>query len=84
MNEELAVPRPVVSPSEAERIACERMASISTEGCEEKAKTAKLKATLMFDKLEPTLVPEFVARQNAAEQLKLAVQIDVLQKRGAA
>jgi hypothetical protein len=81
MNEELAVPRPVVPPSDAEREACERMASISIEGCEEKAKAAKLKATLMFDKPKPISVPEFVTRQNQAEREKLEAQIEALQKR---
>jgi hypothetical protein len=54
---------------------------MTADGSEEKAAQIKAKATLMFDESEPTPVPEFVARQNAAEQLKLAAQIDALQKR---
>jgi hypothetical protein len=81
MSESLALPGPVVPPSEAERLACERMASISTEGCEEKAKAAKLKATLLFDKSEPTEVPEFVRRQNAAEQSSIQSEIARLQQK---
>lgn len=81
MNEELAVPRPVVPPSDVEREACERMASIRTDGCEEQAKAAKLKATLAFDKSEPTHVPEFVARQNAVEQQKIHADIDQMMKK---
>jgi hypothetical protein len=81
MNEELAVPRPVVPPSDVEREACERLAGMTADGSEVAAAKIKRKATLTFDKSEPTLVPEFIARQNAAEQLKLAAQIDALQKR---
>jgi len=80
MSEELAVARPVVPPSDIEREACERMARISTEGCEEKAKAAKLRATLTFDAPEPTLVPEFVTRQNQSEREKLQRAIDALEK----
>jgi hypothetical protein len=57
---------------------CERLATISTDGCEEKAKAAKLKATLMFDTPEPTVVPEFVARQNAVERSIIQAEIDAL------
>ena len=50
MNEELAVPRPVVPPSDVEREACERMATINVNGCEDKAAKVKERATLTFDK----------------------------------
>jgi hypothetical protein len=78
MNEELALPRPVVPPSDVEREACERMATITIDGCEEKAKVVKLKATLTFDKPEPTEVPTFVVRQNAAERSRIQAEIDAL------
>ena len=80
MSEELAVPRPVIPPSDAEREACERLATISTDGCEEKAKAAKLKATLTFDKPEPTPVPTFLERANATEQSRIRAEIDRLRK----
>lgn len=79
MNEELAVPRPVIAPSDAEREACERLATISTDGCEEKAKAAKLKATLTFSDAEPSLeTPEWLRRSNALEQEKIQQTIDEL------
>jgi hypothetical protein len=78
MNEELAVPRPVMPPSDVEREACDRLAQMTADGVEAKAAQIKAKATLTFDKSEPTEIPEFIARQNAAERLKLTAQIDAL------
>jgi len=79
MNEELAVPRPVIPPSDAEREACERMATINVDGCEDKAAKLKERARLTFDKLEPTPpAPTFVERQNAVERSRIQAEIDAL------
>src|SRR5208283_41810 len=77
MNENL---RPVIAPSDVERNACELMSTISTDGCEEKAKAAKLKATLSTLTSESIPAPIFLARANAAECEKLAEEIDALRK----
>ena len=79
MSEELAVPRPVVPPSDVEREACERMATITIDGCEDQAAKLKERAMLMFDKPEPTPTPPtFVVRQNAAERSRIQAEIDAL------
>jgi hypothetical protein len=49
----------------------------------ERAQAIKQNAALMFEsRIEPTVVPEFVVRQNGAEQLKLEAEIAALMKRG--
>lgn len=78
MNEELAVPRPVIAPSDVEREACERLATISTDGVEARAKKLKEAATLSGLPTEPTEVPEFIRRSNASQQLKIQQTIDEL------
>lgn len=80
MNEELAVPRPVIAPSDAEREACERLATISTDGCEEKAKAAKLKATLTFSDAEPSPAPPTWLQRQHDSRVK-ALEADILRLR---
>lgn len=82
MNEfELAVPAPVIPPSDVEKAATELMAKISTDGCVEVAARIKAKATLAFDTTEPTEVPDFLLRKNAEEQAKIQQQLAILQER---
>jgi len=76
---ELAVPAPVLEPSDAEKQAVALMSTVSIDGCEEKAAKLKAGATLMFDKPEPTpSAPTFLARANAAEQSRIQAKIDAL------
>ena len=80
MNEELAVPRPVIAPSDAEREAVELMSRISTEGCGEKAAKLKENATLSLP-TEPTPVPEFVTRKVQADRERIEAEIATLRER---
>jgi hypothetical protein len=78
----LAVPAPVLPVSDVEKQAVELMKSrLRTDGVETIAARIKADAALMFDRPEPTLVPEFVARKNAVEQEKIQVEIDRLTRK---
>lgn len=79
MSESLALPGPVVPPSDVECEACERMATINVDGCEDKAAKVKERATLTFDKPEPIPpAPTFVVRQNTADRARIQAEIDAL------
>ena len=80
---EPAVPYTVLPVSDVERQAIdELMPKLDTTGCEARAAQLKARARPMFDKtIEPTEVPEFVARKNADEQERLQSQIDSLRER---
>ena len=84
MSNELALPGPVIEPSDVERAAVALMAQIGTDGVEARAKKLKEASTLAFDKPEPIEVPAFVARKIDAETTDLEAQIDALQKRSPA
>jgi hypothetical protein len=82
MNEELAVPRTVVPPSDVEREACDRLATMTTDGCEAKAAQIKAASALMFEKkIEPVEVPEFVSRQNASDMATIQAAIGQMTKK---
>ena len=78
MSEQLAVPGPVIEPSAEEKSAVALMAQISTDGVEARAKKLKDAATLAGLPTEPTEVPQFVERQNAAERSRIQAEIDAL------
>jgi len=81
MNEELAVPRPVMPVSDAEQNALrELMPKLSTDGCEVKAAKIKSDSARMFDVTEAVEIPTFLERQNSEEQKKIESQIAELRR----
>lgn len=70
-------PRPV---SDEEQRAVALMSTMSTDACEERAARLKADATLSTLTSEPTPVPTFLERRNAAEQAELHAAIDALRK----
>lgn len=73
---------PNPSPASAEEIAAVELVSrLCTDGVEAKAAKLKADSTLTFDKPEPTSVPTFVERQNAADQSRIQSEIDKLMKK---
>lgn len=77
-NFDLAVPRPIIAPSDAEREAVALMSTMSTEGCEEKAKAARLKATLTSDAEPSPAPPIWLQRQHDEDVLAIQQKIDQL------
>ncbi len=80
MSNQLAVPGPVIEPSDEEKSAVALMAQISTDGAEARAARLKADATLSTLTTGPTEVPTFVMRKNEAEVERLQAEIDALQR----